>query len=111
MRVSSSATPLNRAVRSIAACQEWALATGGRINSASAIPSGQLVTRMPSAVTISRPWNQSVTILVTSTLKKIAPVPESTRPTMSQAVPSACAISRPPTVMAPSPTQATVLSP
>ena len=66
---------------------------------------------MPSAVTTSRPLNQSVTIFVTSTLKKIAPVPESTRPIVSSVVPSAWAISWPPIVIAARPTQAMVLSP
>ena len=44
------------------------------------MPNGQLDIRIPMAVTISFPANQSVAILVSRTLRKTAPIPLKTLP-------------------------------
>ncbi len=49
------------------------------VTSASAMPTGHELTKMPMAVAMSRPANQSVTILVMNTVTNTPPAPATTR--------------------------------
>src|SRR5215471_18159181 len=57
------------------------------------IPTGQALMRMVMAQIISRPSNQSVSILVRSTLRRIAPAAETVRPIAIVAKPPAAPMS------------------
>ena len=60
------------------------------------MPNGQLARKTPIATTISRPANQSVTILVSASPNSTAPAPLSSRPTSAIARPSLSPITAPP---------------
>ena len=67
-----------------AARHEYAAARRGRSAIASAMPTGKLVSMTPIAVEISRPVNQSATILVSATFKRTPPTPDDDAPHRGQ---------------------------
>ena len=90
----------------MAATQTWtavrhecAAARRGRSAIASAMPTGKLVSMTPIPVEISRPVNQSATILVSATFKRTPPTPITTRPTAARAKPGLWAVTNPPTII------------
>ena len=76
-----------------------------------ASPNGQLAIEIAMAVTISRPANQSVTILATSTVSSTAPVPEISRPAAAVANDALTPITTPPIAISAKPTSTTHLAP
>src|SRR5215813_4500026 len=82
----------------IAALHDHATATAGREIRPRASPRGQLAMNTDMAATISRPANQSVTILVMTTLMRTAPTPLINRP-LALIENTSIAVSTPPMVM------------
>ncbi len=60
--------------------QPNAAAISGSVNSPSAMPNGQVDRMTAIASTISRRANQSVVILVSTRLNRVAPMPLASRP-------------------------------
>src|SRR5215471_16870366 len=86
-------------------------ATAGSTRRASMIPTGQALMRMVMAQIISRPANQSVSILVRSTLRRIAPAAETARPIAIAAKPPAAPMSALPVAIRARPVRTTRRSP
>ena len=86
-------------------------ASGPYTTRPAASPNGQLAIEIAIAVTISRPANQSVTILATSTVSRTAPVPEISRPAAAAANDALSPITAPPSAINASPTSTTRLAP
>src|SRR5262249_23157124 len=79
-------------------------------NSPRASPSGQLVMNIDIAVTISRSANQSVTILVITTLIRTAPIPLISLPAVTIGNDSV-AVRTPPATISDNPKRTTFLAP
>src|SRR5262245_10242106 len=99
-----------KAAANIAAPHETAAANTGNENSPRASPSGQLVMKIDIAVTISRSANQSVTILVITTLIRTAPIPLISLPPVTIGNDSVV-VSAPPTTISDNPTRTTFFAP
>ena len=88
-----------------------AVPIAGNVSNEIARPAGHELTKIAIAVAISRPANQSVSILVISTLSSTPPLPAIMRPTICQPQASEAAIASEPTSISPNPTATAGLSP
>src|SRR6185437_16510306 len=99
------------AVAYTATGQDSAPASGGSSARAAAMPTGQEETSSPVAVEISRPANQSVVTVGSSTISTTEPAPASRRPAKASANPSLAPNITDPAVISASAAAITALSP